>query len=141
VPETKPNLYQKITQIIDAIGIIEKDSKAPDAMGGYKFTSHGAVIGHLRRELTSRNVVILPSGDELLRFEVTEKRVPTMQNGQVVSEKVSYSYHSVVKYNFRVLDGDNPSESFDGNWIGEGMDSGNSESWNFSREILFNEVV
>lgn len=122
--ETKLNIYQKITQITEAIGIIQKDSEAPQVMGGYKFTSHGSVIGHLRHELTSRNVVILPSGEELVRLEVTEKRTPTYQNGQIISEKISFSYHSAIKYKFTVIDGDNPIDRFEGYWFGEGIDTG-----------------
>ena len=123
MPDTKPNLYQKIAQITEAIGIIGKDANAPQQMGGYAFTSHGMVIGHLRHELTSRNVVIRPSGEELLRFEVTEKKTTVMQ-GNVPVEKVSFTYHSVIKYRFTVIDGDDPSVFFDDFWIGEGMDNG-----------------
>lgn len=124
MPETKLNLYQKISEITASLGAIQKDSQAPDAMGGYKFISHGMILAHLRNELTARNVVIRPSGEELLRADTQEKRVPIITNGATVGEKVSYNHRSVIKYRFTVVDGDNPSDFFEDFWIGEGMDGG-----------------
>jgi hypothetical protein len=117
------NIYQKVSAITEAIGLIGKDANAPQQMGGYAFTSHGALLGHIRHELTSRNVVIRPSGEELLKADVLEKRVPTYQNGQIVSEKVSHNYHSIIKYRFTVVNGDDPTDFFEDFWIGEGMDT------------------
>jgi hypothetical protein len=121
----KLNLYQKISAITDAIGIIQKDERAPEAMGGYKFLSHGMVMAHIRRELTKRNVVIVPSGEELLRADFTEKRTPTFgRDGETkTGEKVSYNYRTIIKFMFRVVNGDNPEQYFDASWIGEGMDT------------------
>jgi len=114
-----PNLYQKISEITEAVGIIQKDAKAPKEMGGYDFTSHGSVIGHLRHELTSRNVVIRPSGEELLKFQIIEKKKVGSNN----QEYITYTFHSIIKYKFTVVDGDNLSDFFEDNWIGEGMDT------------------
>ena len=117
--EKKLNLYQKISEITASLGVIQKDSTAPTTMGGYKFLSHAMMLAHLRTELTSRNVVIIPSGEELLRREVTEKKT-TDSNGK---EKISFNFFTVIKFNFTVIDGDNPSDFFNAYWIGEGMDS------------------
>lgn len=121
--ETQPNVYQKISAIISSLGLIGKDSTAPTAMGGYKFTSHAALLGHLRHELTTRNVVIRPSGEELLKSTAIEKKSVVMQNNQPV-EKTSYNFHSIVKFNFTVVNGDDPLDFFVDSWIGEGMDTG-----------------
>lgn len=118
----KLNLYQKISEIIGSLGAIPKDSKAPKEMGGYGFSSHGAVLAHLRHELTTRNVVIHSSGEELLHHEAFEKRTITDYNGKT-AEKISYNFHSIIKYKFTVVDGDNPSDFFEDFWIGEGMDT------------------
>jgi hypothetical protein len=117
------NLYQKISEITSSLGAIQKDSSAPAAMGGYRFISHGMVLAHLRTELTKHNVVIRPSGEELLKTEVFEKRTTVMQNDKPV-EKLSYNFHTIIKYKFTVVDGDNPNDLFEDYWIGEGMDSG-----------------
>lgn len=114
----KLNLYQKISQIIDSLGLIGKDSRAPDIMGGYSFTSHGALIGHLRHELTSRNVVIRASGVELLRADSFE----TSSYDKDKNVKIKTNYRTIVKYLFTVVDGDNPADFFEDFWIGEGID-------------------
>jgi hypothetical protein len=109
---TIPNLYQKISDITEALGLVQKDSTAPKEMGGYRFISHGMMLGHLRHELTSRNVVIVPSGEELLRFETY-----TTNSGK-------QGRHAVLKFNFMVVNGDNTAEFFEASWIGEGQDTG-----------------
>jgi hypothetical protein len=115
----KLNLYQKISAITASLGAIQKDSNAPAAMGGYKFLSHAMMLAHLRGELTSRNVVIIPSGEELLKREVIEKKTTDSHD----NVKISYTFYSVLKFNFTVVDGDNPIDFFNAYWIGEGMDT------------------
>lgn len=114
----KLNLYQKISEITASLGVIQKDSSAPAAMGGYRFISHAMMLGHLRHELTARNVVIIPSGEELLRADVTEKKVEDSKG-----VRISYNYRTIVKFNFTVVDGDNPQDFFNAYWLGEGMDT------------------
>lgn len=115
--EPTENIYHKVTAVIAAIGLIQKDSKAPTGMGGYAFISHGALLGHLRHELTSRNIVIIPSGEEVVRSVVTENIVRN-DNGESVKRNV----HTVIKFKFTVVNGDDPTDKFEAYWIGEGMD-------------------
>src|SRR5260370_24730176 len=110
-PEAPGNLYQKISDITAALGVIQKDSAAPAAMGGFRFISHAQMLGHLRHELTARNVVVIPHGSELVKFDTY-----TTSGGKV-------GHHSVLHFRFRVVNGDKPEEFFEADWFDEVQDT------------------
>src|SRR5262245_57857627 len=56
-------LYSKLARISGELGAIQKDGRAPESMGGFSCISHGAVMAHLRGELSKAQVAVLESLD------------------------------------------------------------------------------
>lgn len=114
------NLWQKLAVITGDIGAIEKDGSysGGQAGGSYKFISQAQLVAKLRHELKKHRVVIEPSMVSATTETIT--RV-TEYNGRQV-EKVSRRI--VCEMEFRVVNGDDPTQHFTARWFGEAIDSG-----------------
>jgi hypothetical protein len=104
------NLYQKLSEISGSLGAVAKDSSAPAVMGGFKFTSYNALLALINQKLSDANVIIIPSGEELLHHEI-------------VATQKGHARWTIVKHKFTVVNGDDKTERFEAYWIGEGQDS------------------
>lgn len=106
------NLWQKLAEVSGKLGAIAKDGEAPAAMGGFKFISHGAVMGHLRQQLAERHVAVLESLELISDESVTMHT----KNGERQGRRV------VVKLTCEFVNGENPEERHSVSWFGEGLD-------------------
>ena len=109
------NLYEKIIAITDSLGVIQKDSQAPQAMGGFKFLSHAMVLAHLRTELVKHKVLIIPAGNELVKSETYHYKNAKGEDKQTI--------HTLIRFVFEVIDAEEPGTSFKAAWYGEGHDN------------------
>lgn len=107
------NLFQKLAVISGELGAITKDSQAPQAMGGFKFMSHGALMGHLREKLAQHQVVILENldlvSDEVVMMKTSE--------GERANRRI------VVRLTAEFVNGESPDERYTASWYGEGLDT------------------
>lgn len=107
------NLWQKLAEVSGKLGAIAKDGEAPAVMGGFKFISHGAVMGHLRQQLAERQVAILESLDIVSDESVT----------MVTAKGERSARRIVVKLLVEFVNGENPEERHQVTWFGEGLDT------------------
>lgn len=106
------NLYQKLAAISGELGAITKDSQAPQEMGGFRFMSHAALMGHLREKLAEQQVAILES------LELVSDDVVTMktQQGERTNRRI------VVKLTAEFVNAEKPDDRHSVTWFGEGID-------------------
>lgn len=108
------NLYQKLAAISGELGAISKDARAPEVMGGYAFTSHAALMGHLRQRLADRNVLVFES-----LFVVADEAVTIVtRSGERPARRVR------VRLVVDFVDGDDPEQRQSVEWPGEALDTG-----------------
>jgi len=58
---THPNVYERMLAVMASVTGVLKDKAAPQAIGGYRFASHDAVVGALRAAIVENGLVIVPS--------------------------------------------------------------------------------
>ena len=112
-PARPLNLFQKLALISGDLGAIEKDSEAPTEMGGFRFMSHAALLGHLRNRLAHHRVVVMES-----MAIVTDEVVMLGRPG---NEKPNRRV--VVNLTATFINADRPDERYTVEFPGEALDT------------------
>ena len=107
----KQTLHQKLAEVFVAVERVPKNGTAPSVMGGYKFVQVGDAAEVIRKELSARNLTMMPVQQELVStLQSTTKSGAAMTTG-------------IVRTTFHIEDGDS-GEFIEIQSLGAGADSG-----------------
>lgn len=75
--DEKPNIYQRINKVRDAVKYLQKDAKVE----GYKAITHDAVTSACREHLTAHGVVVVPhqTASDIVQVGETQKGTPIIR--------------------------------------------------------------
>lgn len=108
-PEVKRSLAAKLAKIGREIGKVEKSGK--NSQQNYNYIEYGVVAGRIRELFDEHGVIIIPSVEQVMTDEITNKYGNT-------------GYHYKLTMKFTIINGDDPSDTLTANWIGESADYG-----------------
>lgn len=109
------NLGQKLIKIAEEMPDIQKTGK--NEVQNYEFVEQQTIMHAVRPLLLKYGVIVVPT---VLDHKVHNKQGFDPKAGQEVAKGVKI----IVKMNFRFSDTDNPQDTLDIPWIGEGDDWG-----------------
>jgi hypothetical protein len=107
---TPRNLYQRMLSVADEAGPIVKDVSVTGFGGGYKGTSHDAVVQAVRNACVKHGVMVLPSVVEFVETEVTFTKGGT-------------AYKITVTMDTTFINADDGADRFTTRTVGIGVDS------------------
>lgn len=107
---SKMNLATKLAKISEEVGAIPKEGL--NQQQHYAFIEYAAVAAKVSQIQGKYNVAIIPSIKSHSCTEITAPR-----SGQI-------GYHYVLIMSFRIINGDNPEEIIESDWVGEASDYG-----------------
>lgn len=113
--DKKPNIYQKVVQIMNDVGVIEKTGR--NSTQNYSFIEQAVVVATIRPLLVKHGVAIIPSTPE------TEIERYVGEKTDKYGTKTTVTVHSKVRNCYRVVNIDDPSDFFESEWVGEAFDT------------------
>ena len=105
----KLTLATKLAKIGKEIGKVDKSGR--NTQQSYNYIEYGVVAGRIRELFDTYGVIIVPSVDNYQVDEITGR------NG-------GRGYHYMLNMSFRLINGDDPSDSVTATWLGESADFG-----------------
>lgn len=112
--ETKENIYQKIQNVANDIGNIEKDMVVGKGNYSYKAISDLQVVLKVKEAETKHGLVSIPIKQELIRSEVVKT---VKENG-----REGINYVDIIKMTVKIVNLSNPTESIEIESFGRGLD-------------------
>ena len=112
--ETKLNIYQKIQNVANDIGNIEKDMTVGKGNYSYKAISDLQVVLKVKEFETKHGLVSIPLKQELIKSEV----IKTVKN----DGKEGISYVDIIKMTVRIINLDDIAEFIEIESFGRGLD-------------------
>lgn len=103
------NLYQKLSEIYDLIGAIQKTGRNKDQ--GYEYIEQGQILAEVRHQLAAHHVFIKP------KIKSRKQETFTTSTGKK-------AFHTLVDMEYEIIDADKPDDRFTIDW-----DGGESTSW------------
>jgi|GEM_PF-2738903 len=108
--EKTSTLATKLAQIGKEIGAVSKSGR--NSSQSYNFIEYAEVAGRIRSLFAEKNIIIAPSVEEIISSDA------------IANSRGGRGYHYILKMKFTVINGDDPSDIIERNWLGEAVDFG-----------------
>lgn len=101
------NIYQKLIEVRKAVPYLKKDEKGYEFM----FVSSSQVLGTLKAKMDSLGLLLIP---KMINNKVSDHQ----------TKKGGHNYFTEIAMTYTWINADNPEESIECPWYGQGLDAG-----------------